>query len=440
MTSIRRRLQLSLTTSILLVLLLFGIGQAILVERLMHDLITTRLQDESESLLSALAWDAQGRLSVDGNKIGSLYQRPYSGHYYVIQSGEQRVASRSLWEGKLALKPSDAAYEIEGPLQQYLLIQHRTYRKQGRDISLWLAEDMNPHYAPLKTYYLIFALVSLLALLLLWAWQTRIIANGLKPLAVVTRALARFKRGELQNMDEAVPDEIGPLVREVNHLTALLQQRIERSHHALGNLSHALKTPLTLLQQLAEQDIWRHYPREHELMQQQLQQVRRRVDEELRRARIVGGSHPAQGFNPAVDLPALVETVRQVHRDKPVAIGCDAVDQLCPALSRDDMMELFGNLLDNAVKWANQQVHCQVLSDEGAIRIEIEDDGPGVEVPQELLSKRGSRLDEQVSGHGLGLAISSDIVEAYHGTLQFKESASLGGLQVEISLPLTDIN
>jgi signal transduction histidine kinase len=437
MSSLRQRLQLALTASILAVLLLFGLGQAWLGERLMHGLIATRLGDEAESLLSAVSWDAEGNLQLLSGKLSSLYQRPFSGHYYLLSDGRQQLRSRSLWEQGLGPDPDGRdLYEAGGPLQQDLLILHRRYRKQGHELQLWLAEDMNPHYAPLQTYYRNFAVATLVVLLLLWWWQRTIIRRGLRPLDEAASAVARLKQGELQRLGESVPEEIAPLVAEVNHLTARLEQSIERSRHALGNLSHALKTPLTLLQQLADHQLWRDYPREYEILQTQLEQIHRRIDEELRRARIVGSSHPAQGFNPAADLPLLVETVKRVHQDKPLLMEFQAPDQMLAGLSRDDMMELLGNLLDNAAKWADTRVRCHVLVDVDAARLVIEDDGPGVKETQQLLSQRGTRLDEQVTGHGLGLAICKEIAEAYGGSLQLCHSTELGGLCVEARLPL----
>jgi signal transduction histidine kinase len=436
MRSLRQRLQLALTASILVVLLLFGLGQAWLGERLMHGLIATRLGDEAETLLSAVGWDTEGRLQLSADKLSALYQRPFSGHYFMLTDGRQQLRSRSLWEQGLTPDPAGRAlYETAGPLQQDLLILFRRYHKQGHELRLWLAEDMTPHYAPLRTYYLGFAVAALALLLLLWWLQRIIIGRGLEPLDEAAAAVARLKQGELQRLGESVPSEIMPLVHEVNHLTAQLEQRIERSRHALGNLSHALKTPLSLLLQLSEQPLWSDYPQQHQLLQQQLQQIRARVDEELRRARIVGASRPAEGFNPAQQLPPLVETVRRVHADKAVAIDCHLPEVSVPGLSRDDMLELLGNLLDNAVKWAAHRVSCQVVVAQD-LHILIEDDGPGVEEPQALLSQRGQRLDERVAGHGLGLAICQAIVQAYGGNLQLSRSEVLGGLRAEVRLPL----
>jgi len=437
MRSLRQRLQLGLTASILVVLLVFGFGQAWLGERLMHQLIATRLGDEAESLLSAVSWDERGSIQLTTDKLPALYQRPFSGHYFLIRDAEQQLRSRSLWEQGLTPDPAGRAlYEIAGPLQQNLLILTRHYHKQGHELRLWLAEDMTPHYAPLHAYYQGFALAALSLLLLLWWWQNTIIRRGLRPLDEAAAAVARLKQGELQRLGESVPDEIAPLVREVNHLSAQLEQRIERSRHALGNLSHALKTPLSLLQQLAEQPLWSEHPQQHRLLLEQIRQVRTRVDEELRRARIVGASRPAEGFNPAEHMPPLVETVRRVHADKAIDIHCDAPDVLIPGLSRDDMLELLGNLLDNAMKWARGRVRCRVVVDGGVVLL-VEDDGPGVEQPEALLSQRGTRLDEQVAGHGLGLAICQEIINAYGGELRLGRSAQLGGLSVAVQLPKT---
>ena len=132
-----------------------------------------------------------------------------------------------------------------------------------------------------------------------------------------------------------------------------------------------------------------------------------------------------------------VNTDNWRHADKPVEIECQPPDVLLPGLSRDDMLELLGNLLDNAVKWSARRLRCQLVVEKG-LTIRIEDDGPGVEQPEALLSQRGARLDEQVAGHGLGLAICQEIVNAYGGELRLGRSADLGGLRVTVRLPTAD--
>ncbi|MDH5185166.1 MAG: sensor histidine kinase, partial [Gammaproteobacteria bacterium] len=315
------------------------------------------------------------------------------------------------------------------------LVRVSSYEKQGHRVSLWLAEDMSAHYAPLQNYYLSFAIAAALFLLLLWWMQRYSLRRELSSLDQVADAIAQMKHGELERLSEQVPDEVVSLVREVNHLTTQLEKRIERSRHAIGNVAHALKTPMALLQQQAEDPLWQDYPQQHEQLQQQLRQINLRIDEELRRARIMGASHPAESFNPALHIPALIETIKRVHYERDVAMQCECIDQTIIGISRDDMLELLGNLLDNAYKWATGQVKC-VIELTTTLKIRIEDDGPGTEQAELLMQSRGQRRDEQLSGHGLGLAICQEIVATYGGKMMLDKSPEWGGLRVYIELPL----
>ena len=440
MNSLRKRLQFSLTLTLLLMLILFAIGTGIIGERLMHELVASRLADDSETLLAKLQWQTNQPVLLDSQSISSSYQRAFSGHYYVLQTDSLQKSSRSLWDQHFELKAAPAVgqsqlYETPGPQQQSLLVRVAAYQKQGHRVVLWLAEDMSPHYAPLQSYYLSFALVAAVILLLLWWLQGLSLRRGFDHLHQVANAIAQLKHGELQRLSEQVPEEIAPLVREVNHLTEQLEKRIERSRHAIGNVAHALKTPLALMQQQAEDPLWHDFPSQHEQFTRQLSQIRLRVDEELRRARIMGVSHPAESFNPAEQLPDLIEIVRRVHFQREVEVQCECIDQNIGNISRDDMLELLGNLLDNAYKWAKTKIIC-VVEINASLTIIIEDDGPGTEQAAQLLQGRGQRLDEQRSGHGLGLAICQEIVAAYSGDIRLDRSPALGGLRVVIGLPL----
>jgi len=440
MSSLRKRLQFSLSLTLLVMLILFAIGTGFIGERLMHELVASRLADDSETLLAKLQWQTNEPVFIDTMSISSSYQQAYSGHYYVLQTGTLQRSSRSLWDQRFELRKAPVVgqwrlYETSGPQQQNLLVRVASYQKQGHRVVLWLAEDMSPHYAPLQTYYLSFALVAAVILLLLWWLQGLGLRRGFDHLHQVADAIAQLKHGELQRLSEQVPDEIAPLVREVNHLTEQLEKRIERSRHAIGNVAHALKTPLALMQQQAEDPLWRDYPSQHEQFTRQLSQISLRVDEELRRARIMGVSHPAESFNPSEQLPDLIEIIRRVHYQREVEVQCDCIDQSIGNISRDDMLELLGNLLDNAYKWAKAKVIC-VVEMNTSLKISIEDDGPGSEQVEQLLQGRGQRLDEHRSGHGLGLAICQEIVTAYAGHIRLDRSPVLGGLRVVIELPL----
>ncbi|HNW78161.1 MAG TPA: ATP-binding protein, partial [Candidatus Competibacteraceae bacterium] len=224
---------------------------------------------------------------------------------------------------------------------------------------------------------------------------------------------------------------------ELNRLLTLLDQRQRRARHALGNLAHALKTPLTALTQLAEQP-----PPPTELqnwwqdLRQQLRQVRALTERELKRARIAGGGAPGLRVLLAPEIADLVTTLQRIHRERALHIETHLPPGGVFSGDRDDLLELLGNLLDNACQWARTTVRLSAVLEPEILSLRIEDDGPGCPPEHlELLSQRGMRVDESRAGHGLGLAIASDIVAQYGGALNLGRSETLGGFLAEVHLP-----
>ena len=168
----------------------------------------------------------------------------------------------------------------------------------------------------------------------------------------------------------------------------------------------------------------------------QTQQIRLLIDRELKRARIAGLSNPAQRIVLAKEVTDLVDTLKKIHWRKVLDIQCGIpVDCIFPG-DRDDLLEMLGNLLDNACHWAGAKVRMTVTETSGQLTFTVEDDGPGCPREQlELLTQRGMRIDESRAGHGLGLSIVADIVEQYNGCLFFSDSRELGGFLAQVDLP-----
>jgi signal transduction histidine kinase len=286
----------------------------------------------------------------------------------------------------------------------------------------------------LYRFQLGYAVTSLFALALLVGIQVLIIRSGFSPLKRTRQELARLEQGEIETLDDNVPSEIFPLVSELNRLLESLRQRLQRSRKSLGNLTHAMKTPLTHLQQVAHSDALDQLPQVRERLLQQTVQLQQLIERELTRARLAGHSIPGQRMNPERELKILRESLLAIHRDKPLDIHSrlDIKDNI--NMDREDFLELMGNLLDNACKWATQTIQV-IISKQNGVEIQIEDDGPGcAEEELQSLTQRGRRLDESTAGHGLGLAIVQDIVESYHGSIHFDRSPELGGLRIMITL------
>ncbi len=435
--SLERQLHLGLAISLLLLVALMWVAGSRSLQTMTEDFIASRLTHDAEALLGFLTVTPR-QIKVRPGRVNQIYLQPFSGHYYVIlfSDGRQSV-SRSLWDFQLDL-PKLAVGErkrlhLEGPKGQRLLVWLGGYRKQNMEVTVAVAEDITPIDALRENFLVNFALLSLvglLLLLLLQRWVVRRAFRRLEPLRDDIKALAESGG---QGVSEEVPSEIGPVVRELNHLLLLLTQRNERSRNALGNLAHALKGPLNLL--------GRYFDRLPELERQgeagvaaaQAERIRLLIERELKRARMAGKGVPSQRFDPRQDLEDLLRVVNQVHQERRVEVGLE-VDPSMPLFGdREDMFELIGNLLDNAFKWASTRV--RVTLQGSPVRIQVEDDGKGLsDGDLDRLTQRGSRLDESVEGHGLGLSIALDIAKLYGGGIGFDRSPELGGLRVRVTL------
>ncbi|MDH3450506.1 MAG: ATP-binding protein, partial [Gammaproteobacteria bacterium] len=244
--------------------------------------------------------------------------------------------------------------------------------------------------------------------------------------------LATIRHHETEQAGVQVPREIMPLVDEIEKLVNQLRNRIGRTRHAIGNLAHELKRPLQLLSQQQEQA-------SSEGSVNALAEIRSIVERELRRARISGSQSGGVHFDIADELPYLVDVLARIYPQIEIETEIqNETDLASSSLDRDDMLELIGNLLDNACKFARRKARLIVRKTERAFEMTIEDDGAGVRPEQmERLKQRGTRLDESNQGHGLGLGICAEIVEGYQGSIAFAESAA-GGLRVIVRIPINE--
>jgi signal transduction histidine kinase len=324
-----------------------------------------------------------------------------------------------------------------GPKGQRLLGLVNGFHKQGHAVTVVVAEDLAPLKAELGQFQQQYMLASLGILGLLITVQQIIVRLGFRPLQRVRQDITRLEQGEISQLQEAVPTEVRPLVQEMNRLLKVLEQRLLRSRHALGNLAHALKTPLTLVMQLADQEAFRTVPQVRQQLIEHTTVLHHRLERELRRARLAGAAPPNQRLQLAEEIPALVDVLHRIYQDKTLEITYCVVPHAAVVGDREDLLELLGNLLDNACKWAHHRVQVTIQG-QPELRLVVEDDGPGCpSTVLRQLAERGVRIDESTPGYGLGLAIVKDIVEQYNGDISFRRSRQLGGFQVCVTLTNT---
>ncbi|QQS54723.1 MAG: HAMP domain-containing histidine kinase [Candidatus Competibacteraceae bacterium] len=440
MTSLQARLSAGLILALTLLMVLAVALGSYSLRQLAENFVAGRLEHDLETLVAALDFDSAGRPRLAIDRIGVSFHQPYSGHYYQIEAPGGEIHSRSLWDTELSLPPLAADHVtrsfVTGPQDQQLLLVGRAFRVQGRPVAIAVTENFTPVRQGIHRILLEFILVALLLFAVLLLFQRQMVRRGLAPLEQIRQNLPQLARGEIAQLPADAPDEVRPLVAELNRLLVLLDQRQRRARHALGNLAHAVKTPLTALTQLAEQPLAPEDSASWQALRQQIQQIRTLTERELKRARIAGGGAPGQRVLLERELADLIETLRRIHRDRRLRVELRIPPASTFPCDRDDLLELLGNLLDNAWQWAATTVRLTASVTERELCLRVEDDGAGCPPEQmELLQQRGARIDESRAGHGLGLAIAGDIVRQYGGMLRLDRSAALGGLMVEVTLP-----
>ncbi|AYF47935.1 sensor histidine kinase [Pseudomonas sp. 13B_2.1_Bac1] len=435
MKSIQRRLSLGLISVMVIVGVVLAQTSLWLFEAGLQRYLEAGLRNDAENLLVALVRGPNG-VQLDEQRLSPAYQRPFSGHYFRIDFADVHWRSRSLWDQELPQLPEAG---LKGNLQlgpegQQLLVLRSDYKRFGQPISISVAQDYTPVRESFRLMRQIGLVLGLAALLLVLILQRVTVRRALRPLETARNQIAQLQQGQRSQLDTQVPLELEPLVAQINHLLAHTEDSLKRSRNALGNLGHALKTPLAVLLSAASSEALKDHPELGKLLRDQLEQVQQRLNRELNRARLAGETLPGALFDCEKELPGLLATLNMIHGEH-----LDLSYQVAPGLhlpwDREDLLELLGNLLDNACKWADAEVRLSISETPQGYLLAVEDDGPGIpETQRDQVFSRGARLDEQIDGHGLGLGIVRDIVEVWGGVLQLQES-ELGGLKALIELP-----
>jgi signal transduction histidine kinase len=283
--------------------------------------------------------------------------------------------------------------------------------------------------------------VSLLGLwlfLLLAAYVQ--VAVGLWPLAMVRQQIERLRRDPAARLPALFPREIAPLADAINALAESREADLKRARRRAGDLAHSLKTPLAAMAAQARRIREGDSAAAFEGMERAITTIGAALETELARSRAAAAR--SRGDSCAIDIEHIVENlvavVERTERGEPIAFIIDIPTGLSVPVAAEDLTELLGALIENAVRYARRQVRISGAAEPAASILRIEDDGPGIgHERSEAALVRGGRLDEAGPGHGLGLAIASDLVSATGGTLALNK-ALLGGLEVCLRWPATD--
>jgi signal transduction histidine kinase len=450
--SLALRLFLSATIWTVVILIVTGVALSSIYRQSVERGFDRRLAVYLKTLVADVASPDEA-----GEKFGDLgeplFDLPLSGWYWqVTRLNAPRPdvrASRSLWDGslphledlqvELTADGSRVSYAI-GPEDQRLRVVERTVDldDEGRYL-VAVAGDPSEIDDEIRAFDKALALtfgVLAVVLILTTLFQVRF---GLAPLKRISESLAAIRAGTAERLQGAFPDEIAPLARETNALIDANREIVERARTHVGNLAHALKTPLSVVvnEATARDDPFAAKVRE------QADIMRDQITRHLERARLAARATVIGSVTEVLPVvTALARTMEKIHHDRGIAVDVTAPDDARFRGERQDLEEMIGNLVDNACKWAKARVTLDVVpvragvgAERPLVRVVVDDDGPGLTpAERQQVGNRGRRLDETKPGSGLGLSIVVELAQLYGGELTLG-TAPTGGLRAELTLP-----
>ncbi|HEX4409784.1 MAG TPA: sensor histidine kinase [Xanthobacteraceae bacterium] len=451
--SLALRLFLWATGWTVVILIVTGIALSTLYRHAVERSFDRRLDVYLRTLVADVASPEEGADKFPQSIGEPLFELPLSGWYWQVSRLDTKTpevhSSRSLWDSNLPRLVDDkigssSEYRqgyAHGPEDQDLRMVERNV-DLGSDGRYLIAVAGDASEIDDETHSfdraigLTFAGLTM-ALLLTTALQVRF---GLSPLKRISESLAAIRSGRAERLEGEFPVEIAPLARETNALIEANREIVERARTHVGNLAHALKTPLSVI--VNEAAARGNDPLAHKVLEQ-TDIMRDQVARQLERARLAARSSV---IGTLIDVPqvvtALARTMEKIHRARDIAIDVDVPEHARFRGEQQDLEEMIGNLVDNGCKWAQSRVAIEVTADAPSpanpkprVHIVVDDDGPGLDpAERERVAKRGQRLDETKPGSGLGLSIVVELAGLYGGVLTL-DTAPIGGLRAELALP-----
>jgi len=450
--SLAFRLFLWATGLTVVVLIITGITLSSLYRHAVERAFDRRLDVYLRTLVADVASPEEGNDKFPQSIGEPLFELPLSGWYWqVTRLGTPKPevhSSRSLWDSNLPRLPKgpDAAaggYRkgyASGPDEVRLRLVERNIDlgDDGRYLIAVAGDASEIDDEILSFNRTIGAIFAALAgaLLLTTVLQVRF---GLAPLKRISESLAAIRSGRAERLEGEFPVEIAPLARETNALIEANREIVERARTHVGNLAHALKTPLSVI--VNEATARGGDPLAQKVLEQ-ADIMRDQVARQLERARLAARpTVVATLIDVSPVVAALARTMKKLHHERDIAIAIDVPDQVRFRGEQQDLEEMIGNLVDNACKWAQSRVAIEVAADaspgdgKSRVRVIVDDDGPGLSpAEREQVALRGQRLDESKPGSGLGLSIVVELADLYDGALTLG-TAPIGGLRAELALP-----
>jgi signal transduction histidine kinase len=369
---------------------------------------------------------------------GADFERPVGGAYWQVTAPGGAVAtSRSLWDQALPAGTGGhdgvLLRDIPGPRGEKLRVAERDLLLPGAAAPAHVAVALSrveteAEIARLRAVLLV--TFGLLGLGLVGGVVGTVVA-GLAPLRQVRRALAEIRNGRRERLAVEAPSEIAPLVAEVDALLVANRATVERARSHVGNLAHALKTPLAVLRTALDgtrPDI--------AAARAEASALERLVHHHLARARAAAlAASPATDTSPLAIAEEVAAALRRLFGARGLLIAVEGDPRARVRVDPQDLAEMLGNLMENACKWARRRIGVTVAAAGKDVVVSVADDGPGLpEEGRDAVLGRGVRLDERMPGSGLGLAIVADLAALHGGGLEIGRSAE-GGLLATLRLP-----
>jgi signal transduction histidine kinase len=408
--------------------------------------------DDTLRTLAGAVNSEQGQITVDDAKLprDERFSLPLLGRYwaFIDLSAENEVVrtrkSLSFFDEDAgvaadvraeALKQKGAVLHLDAPgpddKQMRLGLQAVTFPDRPEPLLLYAAIDRTSADASVGSFTLRLGIALGVLAIGLIGGVLVLIRYGLRPLHQIEDKLGDVRAGRRDKLDGEYPSELSPLVREINTLITHNRNVVDRARTHVGNLAHALKTPLAVLKNEAKGS-----DKLSDLVRRQTEAMTSNVNSYLKRAQAAAQAE-VLGVRTEVKEPVegIARMLERLHRGKGVAIDVDVDPKAVFRGERGDFDELVGNLLENAAKWCKSRVNVTVTRNDDGMEVKVDDDGPGL--PAEHRAKaleRGKRLDESEPGTGLGLSIVSELADIYGGRLHLEDSP-IGGLRARLVLP-----
>jgi len=441
--SLRLRLLVGAAVAVFVALAFAWLAMTLLFQRHLELRVEQELRRDALQLVAGLSIDPAGMITAQQPPTDPRLSIPAGGLYWQISAGQQSQRSRSLWDQALPASPQADATEwrtrqIDGPFGQRLFLLERIVQPVGsmERVLVQLALDKNEQTVARNEFSQTLALF----LLLLWAvlagaaWIQ--VQLGLKPLQRLRRELSGLRHNASERLSADYPQEVEPLTKAINDLATAREADVKRARQRAADLAHGMKTPLAAL--AAQSRLIREGRSDPQAaadgLDRAISAAGAAVEAELARARAAASRHARQDAqaSPLAVAQKLILVLERTEKGMRLDYVLDVPETIRLAVSAEDLSEVLGPLLENAVRFARREVRVSGSTTDDTITLSVEDDGPGLsaaEIAQVMV--RGVRLDQTGGGHGLGLAIARDLVEATGGTIELGTSA-LGGLRIEL--------